>query len=98
MAGKLVKTDGNIQDFTLARQSSVRLRSMQQAVGGFIEYVRLPKAPIILDGFPPIFEPCTMVVNEEGLIYKLPVNFTASLIAQRHIVGDVIIIPNKELG
>jgi hypothetical protein len=38
-----------------------------------------------------------MVVDEEGLLKWLPINREASLLAQRPIVGDVVIANQDEI-
>ena len=60
------------------------LDDLQEAVGGYIELVYLPDAKI-------------MVVDEEGLLKSYTVNQEASLIAQRAIVGDVVIANQDEI-
>jgi hypothetical protein len=55
---------------------------MQEIVGGYIEVVYL-------------WEGDQMIVNEEGLLQKLDINREASRIAQKLIVGDVIILKGK---
>ena len=61
------------------------LDELQKAVGGYIELVYLPDSKI-------------MVVDEEGLLKSYTVNQEASLIAQRHIVGDVVIANQDEIN
>lgn len=51
-----------------------KLETYQKIVGGYIETVPLPLAPQIL-----------MVVNEEGLIIDLPINF---MMGKTPICGD----------
>jgi hypothetical protein len=62
------------------------LDDLQQAVagGGLIELIYLPDSKI-------------MVVDEEGLLKWLPINREASLLAQRPIVGDVVIANQDEI-
>jgi hypothetical protein len=60
------------------------LDDLQQVVGGYIELVYLPDSKI-------------MVVDEEGLLKWLPINREASLLAQRPIVGDVVIANQDEI-
>jgi hypothetical protein len=55
------------------------LADYQAAVGGYIESVRCP-------------DPIVMYVNEEGLLMHLPPNHFASIVAQRLIVGDVVLV------
>ena len=57
------------------------LAEMQEAVGGFIAYVKLPRG----NGHK------KMVVNEEGLLQGLPVNQIASVIADQRIVGNALV-------
>lgn len=85
--GKIYKATGDVVPFTIAGESA-SLKEMQAAVGGYIERVRL-SAPVKGLG------DCIMVVNEEGLIHKLPINLQASMLAQRHIVGDAIVMPKE---
>lgn len=62
------------------------LERLQEIVGGYIEALRL-KGGMFL------------VVNEEGLIRRLPVNRKASVIYGRGtIVGDAVICTRKELN
>lgn len=58
-----------------------------KCVGGYFEIIHrtnLPPGKI-------------MLVNEDGLLMKLPENLKASLIAGRLIVGDVLIVNAKEI-
>jgi len=59
------------------KKEEISLESAQEIVGGYVERVRCPDGSILL-------------VNEEGLLYGLPVNEEASAIAGRMIVGNVI--------
>lgn len=89
-SGKILKANGDMLDFDTVKEKP-SLKEMQAAVNGYIERVRLhPTIPP--KGFD---EPCVMIVNEEGLIHKLPVNLQASMLAMCHIVGDVIIMPAR---
>lgn len=60
------------------------LDAMQKAVGGYIERVH-PR------GLKP---PYCMVVNEEGIILELPINFAGCMLYQAPwpIVGDLLIL------
>ena len=60
------------------------LDDLQKAVNGYIELVYLPDSKV-------------MVVDEEGLYKDYLVNRTASLLAQRPIVGDVVIANQDEI-
>lgn len=58
------------------------LKTLQDAVGGFIELVAIPGMP----------ELC-MLADEEGLWKDLPENLAASLLAEQRIVGPVVVLP-----
>ena len=76
-----IKTDGTIEEIDLTSRDGDgdRLKQMQDAVGGWIEllYINTKKNEV-------------MVVNEEGLLRRLPVNRRASKIAGQPIRGDVL--------
>ena len=61
--------------------SSVKteLEGLQQAVGGYIETVRLPGDSV-------------MIVDEEGLLKQYPRNDLASIISKNHIYGTALIV------
>jgi len=59
------------------------LKDMQSLVGGYIEFVYTTKDKVL-------------IVNEEGLLTALPLNQTASDIAEQTIVGDVIEVSMDE--
>jgi hypothetical protein len=66
------------------RIHDLSLDSMQAAVGGYIEFVKLQNGKLL-------------VVNEEGVLEGLPPN---RLVAERYglaIVGDVILVAPYEL-
>lgn len=65
-------------DGNYTRFEELTLEQKQEIVGGYIEYVKTGSG--------------TMIVNEEGLILKLPFNTLASIIADRPICGRAIII------
>ena len=56
----------------------------QKLVGGYIEYVYLLHS--------------VLIVNEEGLINDLPPNPTATMWAERLIVGDCIKLTREEFN
>lgn len=60
------------------------LTDLQSFVGGYIEIVRLSEDKI-------------MVVNEEGLLHRLPYNYRASHIVGAPIVGDVLVCKRDEV-
>lgn len=74
---KRINTDG-----TEIELKDAKLKTLQEAVGGFIEHIRLSDNRVL-------------VVNEEGLLLRLPVNPKASVIADMTIVGDVVLCKRK---
>jgi hypothetical protein len=58
------------------------LEEVQSFVGGIVEVVRLPGGAQLL-------------VNEEGLIYGLPLNKEATQIAGQSIVGNALVLRGK---
>jgi len=79
----LVKSTGEVEILP-----NGELETLQNAVGGYIE--RVPTKP-------PAPTMSSLIVNEEGLLQRLPYNFTASLFTGRSIVGDVVIESDKPL-
>lgn len=79
MAYKIL-TDGSVIDIDLSdRGSRVDLELAQEVVEGYIEPVRINDETL-------------MIVNEEGLLKDLPINISASVIASRKIVGNVLVV------
>lgn len=75
---------------------SMTLAAMQAVVGGYIEHVHLPR-PLEVVGIVFIH----MVVNEEGKLHGLPINHTATALANLaglpdFIVGDVLLLTDHE--
>lgn len=58
------------------------IKVAQELVGGYVEVFTLA------DGR-------QMIMNEEGRVKGMPLNMEASDIAQRHIVGNVVILSGK---
>ena len=76
-----IKTDGTIEEITLVDRDGDgdRLKQLQEAVNGYIELLYInPKKNEV------------MVVNEEGLLRRLPVNRRASKLAGQTIRGNVL--------
>ena len=67
-----------------------KLDELKSIVNGYIEVV-------VLDRYSNN-ENLIMIVNEEGLLKDLPVNLFASQIAQKHIVGDVLVCKSNSTG
>ena len=71
------------------------LEEKQEIVGGYIEYVPYVRGL----SFPTLhgenagsgFTIKSVIVNEEGLMRDLPVNFDLSVIINQRIVGDAIV-------
>jgi len=61
------------------------LDELQSGVDGYIEY------------YPTNNKKYKIIVNEEGLLMRLPLNKLASNIFGIHAVGNVLIIPNRLL-
>jgi hypothetical protein len=80
----LLKADGT-------EVSNVEIKTLaqqQMLVGGYIEYVPIPSSPQRM-----------LIVHEEGLLTDNPeLNETASLLAEKSIVGDVVIVTRDELS
>ena len=73
----LVKSTGEVEILP-----NGELETLQNAVGGYIDRVPTKHpAPTM----------SRLIVNEEGLLQRLPYNFTGSLFTGRSIVGDVVI-------
>lgn len=72
----LIPTDGRPKRVTLPELDSLRV--LQQSVGGYIDCVRA-------DDF-------VGYVNDEGLLVGLEENITASILFQRYLVGNVVVV------
>jgi len=77
----VLKTDNTQEDITVKEGL---LQTLQGIVGGYIEVIRLDPDSI-------------MVVNEEGWLKKLPLNFKASKQLGHIILGNVVIMNDKDL-
>lgn len=86
---KLYRYDGIIEDVTPKSGSDFTLEEMQAMVGGYIETLSLTDGKWI-------------VVNEEGKLNNLPLNFNATKIIRDngyndYIVGNALICNNNEI-
>ena len=83
--GLVISSSMNIEEREFSKPK-ITLSEMQKIVNGYVEFVYLPENKI-------------MVVNEEGKINSLPINFIATekywSSIQEVIVGDVLIIDQK---
>lgn len=80
-----VHADGSTEE-VYPNGSKWTLVELQAKVGGFIEPVA---KTYLLAGQ-------VMLVNEEGMLNRLPENWYASMLAGRPIVGDAIVIPAEQ--
>ena len=62
------------------------IQDLQKAVAGWVEIIRVPFTGNKL-----------MAVNEEGRLHSLPLNVSASTMALKEIVGDVVLCDPAEL-
>lgn len=72
----LIPTDSRPRVVDIPEQDS--LKFLQDAVGGLIDVVRA--------------EDFVGYVNDEGLIWGLEPNLTASILFQRHLVGNIVLV------
>lgn len=77
MRGVIVPAEGPVSIVDI----SGTLKSLQDAVGGYIEIVRVPMP----------FEDDVMVVDEEGLYKGLPLNVLGSFLYGTHIHGSPVV-------
>ena len=73
--GKIYKTDGMVIATEPANGNDFQLSELRSVVGGYIEVVTLR------DGL-------MMVVNEEGKLQNLPVNYNATTVLQNMAVNE----------
>ena len=67
----------------LSRRGGPQLKQLQDAVGGYLEAVRLPAMGLLW-------------LNEEGVLKGLPYNHFASVIAIQPIMGDVVVTGTED--
>lgn len=75
----LITTDGEVVD----NYDASDLGKKQNAVGGYIEYVRTRLG-------------MTFIVNEEGMLLGLKPNMLASNLAEMLLLGNVLIVSQEE--
>ena len=76
----LITTDGEVVD----NYDASDLGKKQNAVGGYIEYVRTRLG-------------MTFIVNEEGMLLGLKPNMLASNLAEMLLLGNVLIVSQEEI-
>jgi len=74
------------QDEENSQEIQASLTTLQNAVGGYIETVAVRGDDSLI-----------LLVNEEGRRLNLPYNPQASELAQRHIVGNAVLLPKALL-
>ena len=85
----IIKIDGQIENIEPENSRVFTLEELQKAVNGMIEIVHIQSGE---------YAGKLMIVNEEGLLKPNPqYNHTASLIAGRGIVGQVIFIDRDQI-
>jgi len=83
---ELIKATGERSEIHPERGRKFKLEELQRYVGGYIERVQVEIDKKRLD----------MIVDEEGRLKNKPFNEDASEIANRVIVGDVVIAKKGE--
>ena len=74
----IIRVDGSREELT-----NLSLGSLQQAVGGYIEPVRLPTGEL-------------MYIDEDGMFKGKEINQDISLLLGAIVVGDVVILSAEE--
>ena len=69
---------------SLFSETTPSLSELQELVGGNIEVVLLPSGS-------------QLVVNEEGMLLRLEVNWEATILAQRPIRGHAVLLSDEAL-
>ena len=82
----LIPTQGRVQSITLPTtgEPSLRLRTVQELIGGYIELLPLSGGSVL-------------ILDEDGRSKQLPINLIASQLANRQIVGTVLLCSPAEL-
>lgn len=78
--GTIIKADGTTTPVVPSKGTRFTLTEVQEIVDGYVERLRLSRGEV-------------MLVDEEGVLKEKPVNRSASEIAGRMIVGDVLLLP-----
>jgi len=81
----ILRANGKRDDIKPQNGTKLSLEQLQKVVGGYIEIIPAPNCHNIL------------IANEEGQIYNLPINVQASKIAQKTIVGDIVLCLQSEI-
>lgn len=86
----ILKSNGSIEEVVPSNGRAYTLDELQKIVGGYIEMVTPNKGSKI------------MIVNEEGKLYRMPLNVKATNWIRRRgvldfVVGDALIIEEERL-
>ena len=79
----LIEANGSEQTIHPQNKKRFSLEELQKFVGGYIERV-------------PTQEPKDFLVNEEGLLKRLPMNGKASTLVGQMVVGPLVVFEGKE--
>lgn len=81
----ILKTDGKRTEVSPKNGKKFTLEELQEIVGGYIEQLMLPTGR-------------SLIVNEDGRLYHLPVNMQAThLYGYEILVGDVLMCDEDEI-
>ena len=80
-----IKSDGSDSVVKPEQGYEFELKELQAYVDGYIELVHLDNDKIL-------------VVNEDGLLKRLPLNKKATFLARQPIVGNVVLIDSTEIS
>lgn len=86
MLAMLITTDATVMELEL--EDNTQLEQIQQAVNGYIERYQDPTEDRAIHFW----------VNENGHALKLPLNFTASVLAGHPLYGNVVITSMSPSG
>lgn len=78
----VLRTDGTFKYYQPKNKKSLTAEEIQEVIHGFFELVTTPQGNFL-------------VVDEDGLLKKLPVNALATDIAGQQIVGDALYCDRK---
>jgi len=78
-------SDGNQEQRFLSKENL--LKELQEIVGGYIEVIPLP-----------MMQSKCLIVNEEGLIYNLPLNPYHLRLQTHPFVGDAVLIDKSDFN
>jgi hypothetical protein len=81
----IYRTDGNQEQRSLDKSNL--LGELQTIVGGYIERIRLP-----------LMNSYCLIVNEEGLIYDLPINPYYRRLECQPFVGDAVLMKESDFN